>query len=191
VIFLARHGRTEYNHIQRFQGQLPVPLDEVGRGQAEQLAERAAGMEWKALWSSPLLRARQTADAVAARIGLEPREDARLMETDAGDWTDRMFVAIEGMDPDRFYAFLRGKADFAFPGGESFAEHGDRVMAALADVEQGPQPALVVCHGIVMRLALSRRAGEPGPGDFRIPNAALVPLDGGLKLVREGGLDSE
>jgi broad specificity phosphatase PhoE len=190
VIYLARHGRTEYNHVQRFQGQLPVPLDEVGRAQAARLAERAAAMEWRALWSSPLARARETADAVAARIDLEPREDARLMETDAGDWTDRMFVAVEASDPDRLRAFLRGAPDFGFPGGESFVEHGDRVMAALAEIERGPQPALVVCHGVVMRLALSRRAGEPGPGDLRIPNAALVPLDGGLAMVREGKLDA-
>ena len=73
TVFLARHGQTAYNLEGRFQGQRPVPLDETGRAQAAELAERAAGYEFAALWCSPLLRARETADAVATRIGLRPR----------------------------------------------------------------------------------------------------------------------
>ena len=93
-VCLARHGQTAYNLEGRFQGQLPVPLDDTGRAQAAELAERAAAHGFAALWCSPLLRARETADIVARRIGLQPREDARLMETDAGDWTDRSFAEV-------------------------------------------------------------------------------------------------
>src|SRR5271167_3505626 len=81
-VYLARHGQTAYNLEGRFQGQLPVPLDDTGRVQAAELAERAVSYGFAALWCSPLLRARETADALSARIGLTPREDARLMETD-------------------------------------------------------------------------------------------------------------
>src|SRR5271157_5239352 len=104
-LYLARHGRTAYNHEGRFQGQLPVPLDDTGRAQALELAERAAAHDFAALWSSPLLRARETADIVARRIGLAPREDARLMETDAGDWTDRSFAEVGAEAPELFAAF--------------------------------------------------------------------------------------
>jgi broad specificity phosphatase PhoE len=176
-VYLARHGQTAYNLEGRFQGQLPVPLDETGREQAADLAERAAAYGFAALWCSPLLRARETADVVARRIGLDPREDARLMETDAGDWTDRSFAEIQAQAPEQFAAFAAGDPDFAFPGGESFAEQEVRVSAALADIERGELPALVVCHGMVIRAAFAVRSGHPGKRTERVPNAALVPLD--------------
>jgi broad specificity phosphatase PhoE len=176
-VYLARHGQTAYNLERRFQGHLPVPLDETGHGQAANLAERASTHGFAALWCSPLLRARETADIVGERIGLEPREDTRLMETDAGDWTNRLFVDVQAEDPDGFAGFVEGKPDFAFPGGESFAQQGVRVAAALADIEQGELPALVVCHGVVIRIALYQRAGHKVALAERVPNAALVPLD--------------
>jgi broad specificity phosphatase PhoE len=176
-IYLARHGQTAYNLEGRFQGQLPVPLDDTGRDQAAELAERAAGHDFRALWSSPLLRAHETAQIVAQRIGLSAREDPRLMETDAGDWTDRSFAAVQEQAPDLFAAFLAGDPGFAFPGGESFAEQEVRVGAALDDVEQGDLPALIVCHGMVIRAALSVRADHWMPTGQRVPNGALLPLD--------------
>jgi broad specificity phosphatase PhoE len=153
-----------------------VPLDDTGREQARELAERAAAHGFAALWCSPLLRARETAEVVAARLGLEPREDARLMETDAGDWTDRLFADVQAEDPEGFERFVAGDPSFAFPGGESFAHQEQRVAAALADVELGALPALVVCHGMVIRAALSSRAGHWEPHAERVPNGALVPL---------------
>ena len=181
-VYLARHGQTNYNLERRFQGHLPVPLDDTGCEQAADLAERAAagtadGIPFVALWCSPLLRARETADIVATRLGLEPREEPRLMETDAGDWTDRFFSDVQAEDPDGFAGFIEGRPDFAFPGGESFAQQGARVAAALADVERGDLPALVVCHGVVIRIALFQRAGHKVALAERVPNAALVPLD--------------
>jgi probable phosphoglycerate mutase len=176
-VYLARHGQTAYNLEGRFQGQLAVPLDDTGRAQAVDLAERAADHGFLALWSSPLLRARETADVVARTLGLEPKEDARLMETDAGDWTDRSFAEVQAEAPEQFAAFAAGDPGFAFPGGESFAEQEERVSAALQDVEQGELPALVVCHGMVIRAALAGRAGHRDKRFERVPNAALVPLD--------------
>jgi probable phosphoglycerate mutase len=176
-IYLARHGQTAYNLEGRFQGQQQIPLDDTGRAQAVELAERAAPYGFAALWCSPLLRARETADAVAARIGLEPIEDARLMETDAGDWTDRSFAEVIAEAPEQFAAFAAGDPGFAFPGGESFAEQETRVAAALADVEAGELPALVVCHGMVIRAALASRSDHRLERFTRVPNAALVPLD--------------
>jgi probable phosphoglycerate mutase len=176
-IYLARHGRTAYNLEGRFQGHLPVPLDETGRAQALELAERAAAHDFVALWCSPLVRARETADAVARRTGLSPREDARLMETDAGDWTDLSFAEVHAQTPHLFEAFVAGERAFAFPGGESLVHQQERVSAALRDVERAQLPALVVCHGMVIRAALSWRAGRWLTHTERVPNGALVPLD--------------
>jgi probable phosphoglycerate mutase len=176
-VYLARHGQTAYNREGRFQGQQAIPLDGVGRAQAVELAERAAPYGFRALWCSPLLRARQTADAVAARIGLDPREDPRLMETDAGDWTDRSFADVSASDPERFAAFITADPDFSFPGGESFLEQEARVGAALAEIEAGELPALVVCHGMVIRAAFAARSSDRTVPFTRLANAALVPLD--------------
>jgi probable phosphoglycerate mutase len=189
-VYLARHGQTAYNHEGRFQGQQQIPLDETGRAQALELAERAAPYGFRALWSSPLLRARETAAAVAARTGLVPIEDPRLMETDAGDWTDLPFAEVRARTPELFDSFAAADPAFAFPGGESFAEQEVRVEQALADVLRGELPALVVCHGMVIRAAMHRRI--PGGVAFRrVANAALVPLDADAAALADLGGGAE
>jgi broad specificity phosphatase PhoE len=178
--FLARHGETDYNRKRRFQGRLPIPLNDAGRAQAAELAELAASRGFVKLWCSPLARARETADIVSARIGLAPHEDARLVETDAGDWTDLPFADVQAADPERFAAFVGGHPNFRFPGGESFAEQGRRVAAALAEIEADLLPALVVCHGVVIRIALSQRRPEGLSKALlaaaAVPNGALLEL---------------
>jgi broad specificity phosphatase PhoE len=176
MLWLARHGETAYNAVRRFQGQSAIGLNERGVEQARALAEEAAGHDVASLWCSPLVRARQTAEIVGERIGLAPIDDARLMETDAGDWTGRLFDDVAAEAPERFADFVAGAADFAFPGGESFATQQDRVCAALEDIRAvGPLPALVVCHRGSMRLALARLRGEAVSLED-VPNGALVAL---------------
>lgn len=176
MIWLARHGETAYNAERRFQGQGPVGLSDRGREQAAELAEQSAGHGFAALWSSPLPRARETADIVAARLGLAIAEEPRLMETDTGAWTDRTFAEVEASDPERFAAWVAGDPGFAFPGGESFADQQERVSAAVADIRAaGPLPALVVCHRNSMRLILEREQGRRLSLDD-VPNGSLVAL---------------
>ena len=178
MIVLARHGQTPFNAEGRFQGHLPVPLDDTGFAQAEALAEAAAGVEIASLWCSPLLRARQTAQAVARRIGLDPVTDERFAETDTGDWTGRSFAEIRAEDPEGFRRFEISDPEFRYPGGESFAEQSARVAEGLGDLRRRPEalPALVVCHRGVIRLALAAAGGDPEAGGREIPNAALVTL---------------
>jgi broad specificity phosphatase PhoE len=179
-VYLARHGQTDYNREGRFQGQQAVPLNDLGCVQAGELAERATTYGFAALWSSTLLRARETAEIVAARLELEPVYDERLVETDAGDWTGRSFAEVQAESPELFAAFIAADPNFAFPGGESFAEQEVRVGAALEDVEAGATddaPALIVCHGMVIRAALSVRIGHWLPYGQRVPNGSLVPLE--------------
>jgi probable phosphoglycerate mutase len=176
TIYLARHGQTSYNKVRRFQGQMDVPLDETGRRQARELAVRVADLGLVALWASPLARARQTAEAVAVHIGLPIRFDDRLMETDTGIWTDRWFDDLKREDPQAYQGFLAAPEDFRFTGGESYAEQGDRVMAAIAEIDQGPKPVLVVCHGMAIRLAVSRRTGKPWSIKDPVENTEVVQL---------------
>jgi broad specificity phosphatase PhoE len=187
-MYLARHGQTAYNAEGRFQGQGAVPLDATGRAQAAELAESAVAYEFAALWCSPLLRARETADVVARRIGLTPREDARLMETDSGEWTDRSFAEVQAETPEEFARFVDGDPTFAFPGGESFAQQGVRVAGAFHDIKRAEAPALIVCHGGVIRIALFQRTKDRDALGDRVPNATIVPLDprGSRRIHRDG-----
>ncbi len=181
MILLARHGETAENRERRFQGQKDVPLNEHGREQARALAERAAAEERPivALYTSPLVRARETAEIVGARIGLEPIPDDRLKEIDVGGWQDRLKDDVQRDDPDDWAAFLRAGDDFRFPGGESFAEQQERVIAALVDVTQrGALPALLVCHRGVVRCALAhtQQRGLETYHEWKVPNAELIRL---------------
>jgi broad specificity phosphatase PhoE len=171
-VWLARHGETDYNAGRRFQGRLPVGLNATGRAQAAELGELAVEVGFVALWCSPLVRARETAEIVGGRIGLSPVEDVRLVETDTGDWTGRLWSEVEAEDPEGMAAFLRADPEFGFPGGESYAAQTARVLEALAEIARGPTPALVVCHGMVIRLTVIAL----GRGNRGVRNGALVEL---------------
>lgn len=189
MILLARHGETDDNVPPlRFQGQRDTPLNERGRAQARELAERMAALDppIASLWTSDLSRARETAEIVGARIGLEPRLDARLREGWRGEWEGFLFDEIAEVDPGRYAAWREPDAEvgFRFPGGESLAEQQARVLEALGEIAEsvfrppvvaGGRPAgdvspatasgrpagdvsaaLVVCHGGTIRTVLCR-----------------------------------
>lgn len=179
MILLARHGQTADNRPPgRVQGHRDIPLDDVGRAQARDLAERVAGEGLRALYSSQLGRARETASIVGERVGLEPVIDARFAESMRGDWEGRRWDELRATDPEGYAAWRAAGAGFRFPGGESLAEQSERVQAALEDVRAGATPALVVCHGGSIRVALCARdpRGLDAFHEWDVPNAALVRL---------------
>lgn len=177
---LARHGQTNDNlEPIRVQGFTDTPLNDVGRRQAHELAERVAGTGIVSLWSSDLSRAMETAGIVGQRIGLQVRPDARLREGDRGLWEGRRFIDIQREDPEGYAAWRRAGPDFRFPGGESLQEHSDRVAAALCDIHAtGELPALVVCHRGSIRAVLCRRdpRGLNAFHEYDVPNAGVVEL---------------
>jgi broad specificity phosphatase PhoE len=181
-IVLARHGETDDNREPiRVQGFSDTPLNDTGRREAAELAERiAARGDIRSLWSSDLSRARETAEIVSRRCGLgEPRLDARLREANRGAWEGHLFIEIEREDPEGYAAWLRAGPDFRFPGGESLQEQQDRVAEALDEIEAtGELPALVVCHGgsIRVMLCLADPRGLDAFHEYAIPNVAVVEL---------------
>lgn len=169
-VLLARHGETDDNAASRFQGRRDPSLNANGRAQALILAETVAGEGLVALYASPLMRARETAEIVAAQLGLELSFDERFMEADCGDWAGKLYAEAIAEDPEGFAAWRRADPAFRFPGGESVAEQAVRVAAALASVRAaGCLPALVICHGGTIRAATGLRAG----GD-QIPNGSVA-----------------
>jgi broad specificity phosphatase PhoE len=180
ALFLARHGETDDNREPiRAQGFTDTPLNDTGRRQANELGERVGAMGFVSLWSSDLSRARETAEIVGSRTGLTVRLDPRLREANRGDWEGRRFIDIEREEPERYAAWRGAPATFRFPGGESLRDQLQRVTASLAHVRRtGELPALVVCHGGSIRVALCARdpRGLEIFHQFEIPNVALVPL---------------
>ena len=179
MILLARHGETEYNRERRFQGQIDVPLTDRGREQARALAEVARDERIAALYASPLVRARETAEIVGAALGLEPRLDDRLKEMDVGTWGGRLKDEIEAEDAGTWSRWQAAGEDWRFPGGESLGEQQERVVAALVDITQaGDLPALVVCHRGVVRCALAHthKRGLDTYHEWDVANGELVRL---------------
>jgi probable phosphoglycerate mutase len=126
-----------------------------------------------------LSRARETAEIVGERLGLQPRLDWRLREGDRGDWEGRLFRDIAREQPERFAAWKRAGATWRFPGGESLAEQQQRVAASVEDVRRaGELPALLVCHGgsIRVMLCLSDPRGLDAFHELEVPNASVVEV---------------
>ncbi len=180
-VLLARHGETNDNvEPIRAQGFADTPLNDRGRRQAGELAQRiAVGEPIASLWASDLSRARVTAEIVGGRVGLAPRLDPRLREGNRGEWEGRLFIDIEREDPAGFAAWKRAGPGFRFPGGESLLEHQQRVTESLTEIHgTGQLPALVVCHGGSIRVMLCARdpRGLDAFWEFQVPNVAVVPL---------------
>ncbi|MBV8256531.1 MAG: histidine phosphatase family protein [Actinobacteria bacterium] len=137
TLLLVRHGETDWNAEGRLQGHTDRPLNEFGRRQAARLAEELAGERIDAIWSSDLARARETAQIVAARLGLPVEFDTGLREKSWGNW--------EGLT-----AGEREQVEYE---GESTEAHRDRTLAALRRIcELHPDDTvLVVTHGGSLR----------------------------------------
>jgi probable phosphoglycerate mutase len=179
VILFARHGETDDNvPPPRVQGWIDTPLNDRGRAQARALADAVQPRNLVAIYSSHLARARETAEIVAAALGLSPIVDDRLAESRRGSWEGRLLEEIEREEPEMWAAWRRGGPDFRFPDGESLTEHADRVTAALEEIRRGPLPALCVCHGGTIRcaFALTNPRGLDSFHELDVPNAAPLEL---------------
>ena len=171
-VLLVRHGETDDNAAARFQGRLDTQLNDRGREQSRALVRRLRAEGLRALYTSPLQRARETARIIGDELGLEAIVDERLREVDTGDWTGLLTSEIVALSPEGYARWRAVDPAFRFPNGESVAEQAARMAAALADVAAGPLPALVVTHGGSIRSvsALERPHGE------KVGNCALYRL---------------
>lgn len=168
-VWLIRHGQTDWNVQGRWQGQTPdaPPLNATGVAQAhalaETLAQQAEQSAFQALYSSDLLRARQTAEIIALRLRLPVRLDPRLREVNLGAWEGMLGedVAL------RYVAELderkRNPVHSRPPQGETVFELAARVGQALDDIARGHPNGnvLVVSHGLAIATALCMANGMP------------------------------
>jgi broad specificity phosphatase PhoE len=151
VIYLVRHGETEWNRAGRMQGQLDSPLTERGQAQARAVGETLAGLtnggDGLVMVASPLGRTMATAALIAEALGpTNIATDERIMEMSWGDWDGMTHPEIETHSPGELDRRKAGRWDHQPPGGESYATTALRVAGFLADVDP-EQPLVVVSHG--------------------------------------------
>lgn len=188
VFRLLRHG--EHGLLGRvLAGRMPgVGLSERGRAEIAAVAEHLAGDEIAAIYASPLQRTRESAEIVAARLGLPIVFRDDLLELDFGEWTGATFDAIRA-DP-RWQAWSSHRSLATIPGGESMREVQRRVVEALIEIG-GRHPddnVLIVSHGDVIRSALVFALGMPLDfyGRIEVAQASLstIRLDPGANGIR-------
>jgi broad specificity phosphatase PhoE len=190
-ILLARHGETDWNREGRFQGHADPPLNGTGRAQAVDLSVTLMADELAAVYSSPLRRALETAEVVAAPHGLEPVQLDSLREIDVGSWQGLTRAELEVRFPDQFARWL--DYDQGWEDGESYEELGRRVVTALLELanRHAGQRILAVTHGGPIRAAFAFAGGTShaearrhGPAignafvaEFAVEDDALRRLD--------------
>lgn len=162
-LWLVRHGETDWNREQRLMGQLDIPLNARGLQQAADLAASLHGQPFDALVSSDLLRARQTADVLAAALNLPLTLDARLREEHLGGWQGQTHAEIQARYPGTWEQRRVDPPGFRPPEGETIAEMAARACAAMDEIAaKYPQRrVLVVSHGILIAALICRANGLP------------------------------
>lgn len=164
-MLLLRHGRTASNHEGRWQGQLDVPLDDVGREQARASASRLGTLVGELggpvrLVSSDLSRACATAEPLAARLGVPLELDPRLRETDVGVWQGLTGAEIIERWPEEYEAWQSGR-DVALGGAERRSDAGVRAAACIVELDAAQDGGTLVCvsHGAALRGAICELLG--------------------------------
>ncbi len=149
-LYIARHGQTQLNLEDRVCGSTDIPLTETGLQQAQKLADNCENLNIDIIIASPMVRAQQTAKAVAERLNLPVITDSRLREQDFGRWEKHPRKATDYQAEKRRYFSNHN-------GGESVLKLAQRVYNAMDDIisTYGDKNVLIVCHGGVARTVRS------------------------------------
>ena len=164
LLVLARHGETRWNVEHRYQGQRGnLPLSERGFEQAQLLAQALSPRTFDAVYTSDLLRARQTADAICAGRSLRPIETPALCELDFGEWEGLTYDEIQSRDAERLAAWDRDRLNTVCPGGESLKQLVERLEPFVGELRQAhaEQTVLLVAHGGPLQLLVALSLGLP------------------------------
>lgn len=189
----VRHGETDWNVELRMQGQIDLALNANGEAQALAVGRYFAGRQASVLFSSDLLRARQTAQPAAEALNLPMNLSAELRERHFGRCEGLTFDEIKVRYPEEVAAIVNRDPDYVSPGGESRRQHERRILACvdrLAKAYLG-RTVVVVTHGGVLDVIYRHVHGLPSnaPRDYPIPNAGVnwVTIGPSGWLIEEWG----
>ena len=191
TIVLVRHGETDWNRDRRFQGHADIPLNTAGLDQVRELADRLAGHAFSIVYTSPLRRASESAQLLAARLGVEVRPSDALKEVDVGAWSGLTVPEVEDRFPEGFARWVEWRCA-GWSDGETYGELGLRVVSGLREIAEKHrgERVLAVTHGgpircaaaAALRLPLHEVRDRLGP----VGNAAMIRID-----VRDGILEAD
>ncbi len=158
-IVVVRHGRTEWNRVERFRGRADIALDNVGIKQAEAAARRIKEWTISTIYSSPLRRALTTAEIIAATLGLKVQEMSDIIDIDYGEWQGLLNEEVIARDGRLYTRWIENPDGVKFPGGEEFNEVRQRVSKAVNDlIQRHPKESIVlvshkvICQSLVLSL---------------------------------------
>ena len=189
-LILVRHGQSTWNAQGRIQGWADPPLDEAGQEQARQLAHRLAAEEQNisALYSSPLLRARQTAEAIGLATGLAVQTDDRLKENNVGLLAGLTGAEVEQQFPEWVAARQASVEWTPPPGGEDRDVFVKRAVAVMRDIvaHHPDQTVAVVSHGGTLGVYLAHLLEMPVHRSlpFQFDNTSLSVVKVSERRVR-------
>ena len=172
-IYLIRHGETDWNRQHRFQGKTDIPLNQLGREQAEQLIPKMSLLSIDAVYASPLLRAYETAAIANKDLKLSIQKDERLMETNVGEAEGLTFEEMTAKfgenGIERWRSYEERDLDFSYPNGESKRQMMFRIRSAILEISQStPSDNIAIfAHGMVMR-ALTFAFQQGIPWDIQV-----------------------
>jgi broad specificity phosphatase PhoE len=170
MLVAIRHGQTDWNVDQRFQGHVDIPLNAVGYSQAETLKSRLAGIRFDAVYSSPLRRALKTAQIIASDLPISV--DTRLIEIHHGCWQGMTKQDIAERWPDEWQRWNSEPQRFTPSGGET----ADSIRARLEDFLNAMQGTIILCvsHGVVIQTLLSILIGQYAEHNaYEPPNGSI------------------
>jgi len=180
VIYIARHGETDWNRAGRYQGQRESQLTGTGVAQARALADALAQRGITRVTSSPLARCVETARPLAQRLGLPLETDADLIEIAHGTWEGRLRASIEREDPQAIRTWREHPEQVQFEGGESLGQVDARWRAFMRR-NQDADGIAIVTHDVIVRLAILAATGAPLAQlwEPRVVNGGYAVLRGG------------
>ena len=162
-IILVRHGETTWNNSGRYQGQTDIPLSDAGVRQAELLAANFTYGKPTAVYASDLIRARKTAEILAAEFNLIVQTEPALREINFGTWEGLSYEEIGARWPDEIAKFFRAPDTMVIPQGETVALLQKRTVAVLKRIieRHADDEVAVVAHGAVLRALLCHALNIP------------------------------
>ncbi len=161
ILYIVRHGQTAWNKEEVFRGTKDIPLNDVGQKEAAALGDYLKGISFDAIYTSPLSRAIQTAEAVARSVGLAPKVDDSLIDLNFGSWQGVSHEEVRKNFPDLYRAWKSAPDQVKFPEGESLADVLNRVEALLKRLlkEHPNQTVGLFSHRVVCKVLLCRLLG--------------------------------
>jgi broad specificity phosphatase PhoE len=153
-LYMVRHGQTAASRENRFSGSSDPPLTMVGEAMAEAFAQAYASLTWGAIYTSPMLRARQTADALCRLTGVQANIEDGLKEIDYGDWEGLRQDEVRQRWPEAFEYWADDVASRGTPGGETAFNVAARAMRVVEGIRTRHQTgnALIVSHKATLRV---------------------------------------